>query len=114
MKHLKAHPIVLTLLACVALFVGCTTSQQTTGFNTLQTTESIVDTGYSNYLHLVITGQLSTNSVPAVSKAYNDLHAVINTAAVVDEAGTNALLQANITTEAASFATLVATAIANK
>lgn len=107
--------IIATLLiaACIAV-TGCNTTQQTTGFNALQTIESSADAGYSAYLKLVVAGSISTNSVPDISHAYNDLHAAINAAAVVDQAGTNALLQANITTEAAALGALISTAIANK
>lgn len=103
----------LTLGVCL-LVTGCSTSQQSTAFNAMSSLELVVDTGYTNYLHLVITGQIPTNSVPTISKAYNDVHAAIGAAAVVDQAGTNVLLEANLTAEAGAFGTLVATAIANK
>lgn len=110
MKHIKALPIVLTFLAY--LFVSCTTSQQQTTLNSLSTIEAVADTGYSNYVSLVIQGKIGTNSLPQISQAYNSLHAAIATAAALDQSGTNALVSSNITIELTDLINLITTATA--
>jgi uncharacterized lipoprotein YehR (DUF1307 family) len=92
---------------------GCTTSQQTTTYNALASLEATADISYSNYVTLVIKGQISTNSLPAISKAYNDLHAAVNLAATLDQAGTNVTVPANLTAELTSLVNLITTAATN-
>lgn len=100
----------LILLPCLLLLAnGCNTTQQTNIYNSLQTIETTADTSYQTYIGLVVTGKIPTNSVPQVSRAYNDLHAAIATAAVLDQSGTNAFTITNVTSELSSFVTLVTT-----
>lgn len=103
----------LTILAILTLgLTGCTTSQQQVTYNSLSTIESVADTGYSNYVSLVIQGKIGTNSLPQISQAYNSLHAAIATAAALDQSGTNALVSSNITIELTDLINLITTATA--
>lgn len=54
---------------------------------------------------------MPTNNLPQISKAYNDLHAAIVTAAVTDEAGTNAFAPTNLTVELTDLLNLISTAL---
>lgn len=97
-------------LVVVAIVVGCTSTTQTTTYNALATIEATADTSYSNYVALVIKGTIPTNSLPTVSKAYNDLHSAIALAATLDQAGTNAIVGTNVTAELTALITLITTA----
>lgn len=97
--------IILPLLLCLS---ACTTSQQTTTYNALASLEATADTSYSNYVALVIKGTISTNSLPQVSKAYNDLHAGIIAAAAIDQSGTNVFAPPNLTVELTDLVNLIA------
>lgn len=103
--------LAMSVVLLIAGLVACSTTQQTTTYNALQTVELTADTGYSNYVNLVITGKVSTNSLPAVSKAYNDLHGAIALAASLDQSGTNVAVPTNITTELTYLVNLIATAV---
>jgi hypothetical protein len=110
MKRLQFLLTSATVSALIFGLVACTTSVQTTTYNALATVEATADTTYSNYVAQVIKGTIPTNSLPTVSQAYNTLHAAIAAAAAVDQAGTNALVPANLTAELTAFVQLVVTA----
>jgi hypothetical protein len=105
---------ILSLVALLVIMLGCTTSQQTNTYNALATLELTADSSYSNYVALVIKGNISTNSLPQVSKAYNDLHAAIIAAAALDQAGTNVFVPANLTVELTDLVNLITTATQGK
>lgn len=91
---LGAGLIFLTLL--VVGVPGCTTSQQTTAYNTIFSLEKSTTASYDGYLDLVIQGQVKTNAMPGVSKAYNDFQAAATTATDAANFSTNALAPANL------------------
>lgn len=74
---MKRNPI-LPLLVCLSMLIvvftpaaGCKSpTVQSTPVNTMFTIGSGVDAGYKAYLDLVISGKVSTNSVPSVSQKY--------------------------------------------
>ena len=65
--------LILTL-GLVAL-VGCAIFQSRTSYNSLATVGNAVNSAYPAYLDLVVQHQVATNSVPAVTRAYNDFQA---------------------------------------
>lgn len=91
----------------VALFVGCTTSSQRTAFNTIGSIETAANAALDTYDDAVIRGQITTNSLPTVAKAYNDLQHTLLLAAAIDKAGTNALSTPDIEAELGDFVNLV-------
>lgn len=105
-------PTVLTIVLCVEIWQGCTTSQQTTALNTLGTLEATATTAVDNYDALVIKGVVSTNSFPQVSKAYNDFQAAMILAVTLVQNNTNALAPANLVQEETDLINLINTATA--
>jgi len=93
----------------VAAFVGCSTTAQRTTFNTIGGIEAAADSSVDGYFHAVIVGQVSTNGVPTVTKAFNDLQASLTLAAAADAAGTNGLAASSLQTEFADLLNLIAT-----
>ena len=96
-------------LCLTVAIVGCTTTSQRTAYNTLFTVESAATTSVDTYYGLVLKGTVSTNGVPQVSKAYNDLQAACALAAITAQNGTNALAPASIVMEASQLGTLITT-----
>jgi pectin methylesterase-like acyl-CoA thioesterase len=105
--------LILSLCFTVTL-VGCTTTQQTTAYNTIATVEQTATVAVDDYYTLVFQGKVSTNSVPQVSQAYNNLQAVAALAATATQSGTNALASANLVIEASQLGTLIQTIENNK
>ena len=93
----------------LAVFVGCTTSTQRTTFNTIASVEATASASVNAYYTAVLKGQASTNGVPLVSNAFNDLQASLTLAAAADQAGTNALAPANLTAELTDLLNLINT-----
>jgi hypothetical protein len=91
-------------------WTGCTTPQQTTTLNTLGTLEAAATTGVDTYYALVIKGTISTNSMPTVSKAYNDFQAAMVLAVTLVQNNTNALAPANLVQEETDLINLINTA----
>jgi hypothetical protein len=110
----KTGLLSLAFAICAVFIAGCTTTAQTTTFNTLQTIETTADASYSTYVGLVIKGSIATNSLPQISKAYNDLHSAIALAATLDQSGTNYLVSTNITVELTSLVNLISAATNTK
>lgn len=105
--------VVLCLFAGI-FYTGCTTSSQNTAYATIGSIEATAQTGYDGYAALVINGTVSTNSLPTVSQAYNQLQADLLLAATISSSGTNALATTNLVAEAAQLATVISTAEAIK
>jgi len=107
---MKKLQIAIAAVLCAVVLAACNTTQQTTTYNALASIENTADASYNAYVQQVIKGTIRTNSLPAVSKAYNDLHAAIGLAATLDQSGTNVLVSANLTAELTSLVNLIATA----
>jgi hypothetical protein len=86
---------------------GCTTPQQTTAYTTIATVEQTATVAVDGYYALVLKGVVSTNNVPIVSKAFNDLQAAGMLAATTAQAGTNSLAPSNLVLEASQLGTLI-------
>lgn len=101
-----------TLSSC--LFISCSTSSQKTAYNTIATVEQTATLGVDDYYKLVLAGTVTTNGVPAVSKAYNDLQAAAQLAASVAASGTNALATGSLVIEASNLGNLITALEASK
>lgn len=99
----------LLSLSLIVLMVGCTTTQQQTTYKTLYTVEHLTVSTYDGYLDTVIKGQTTTNSVPQVSKAYNDFQAAYIIALDAAEYNTNALAPENLVVESQDIINLINT-----
>jgi uncharacterized lipoprotein YmbA len=109
MKKIKITAAIFASIASTAI-VGCTTTQQTTAYNTIGAVEAAGKTAYDGYAALVIAGTVPTNTVPQASEAYNQLQADALLAATLSSEGTNAIASTNLTADLSALATVVATA----
>ncbi len=100
--------------AIVIIIAGCTTTSQRTTYNTIATVEQTATLAVDDYYSLVLKGTISTNGVPTVSKAFNDLQAAATAATITAESGTNALAPASLVLEASALGTLITTVETNK
>ncbi len=98
--------ILASLILC-AVLVGCTSTSQRTAYNTIASVEQIATVTVDDYYTLVLQGRLSTNGVPAVSKAFNSLQAAAALAATASKAGTNALASDSLILEASQLGVLI-------
>lgn len=70
--------IAVSLCGMAALpvaFTGCGTTKQKAAYNTLYSVEQTAVAAYDSYISQVIAGNVKTNGVPAVSKAFNKFQA---------------------------------------
>ena len=93
-------PIIQALVVALIL-IGCTEPAQKTAYNTIYSLESSTTAAYSGYIDAVIKGIVSTNSVPAVRKAFDNFQAAATTATDAANFNTNALAPPNLVTLAA-------------
>jgi len=101
--------LILSLGLVAALVYGCTTTQQTTSFNTLWTLESSTKSIYDGYLALVVQGRLATNEVPQISKLFNDFQASMLLAESLVQYNTNAIAPTNLVIESQQLINLIQT-----
>lgn len=99
----------IAILSAAILLVGCTTTQQNQAYTTIGSIETAATAALTAYDDAVIKGQVSTNSVPQVSKAYNDLQAALTLAAAASQQGTNALSTADLEADLGDLFTLIKT-----
>ena len=100
--------ISLTVGLCFFV-VACTTTQQTTSYNTLYSLEKTTTAAYDGYLETVVQGTTSTNAMPQVAKAYNTYHASAMIALDLVNYNTNAIAPANLVIEATDVVNLINT-----
>lgn len=86
---------------------GCTTSQQTTSFNTLYSLEHTTTAAYDGYVAAIIKGQASTNGLPKISKAFNTFQASMAVALDAVQNSTNALAPPNLVIESQDLLNLI-------
>ena len=94
--------------------VGCTTSHQTTAYNTLNTLEAVTTTGVDYYDSLVIKGVVSTNAVPQVSSAYNDFQGAMLVALAAVQGNSNAVAPPSLAMQSTGVLNLVTNSIGGK
>lgn len=92
---------VALLPLCLAL--TCNTSQQKTAYATLSTVEQGVLLANQAYLDTVVTGMSSTNAVPTVEAAFNDVQLTIRTAIALSTGGGAATAPAAVVAKATAF-----------
>jgi hypothetical protein len=97
-----------------ALIVGCTTSQQKAAVNSLYSIDQTTTAAVDAFDTLVIQGQVPTNDVPKISKAYNDYHAAFLIAVDAVQYNTNAIAPPNLVIEANDIVNLINTVKGNK
>lgn len=102
-------PIIVSILAA-CIIIGCNTSQQTTAYNTIFSLQRTVSASYSGYLDATIKGSVSTNSLPKISKAFNDFQAAAQVAMDAVQYNTNALASPALLTEGQDVINLIKTA----
>jgi len=106
--------LIISLCACSAIIIGCTTSQQTTTYKTLFSLEQTTTAAYDTYLALVVNGQIPTNGMPTIAHAYNTFHAASIVALDGVQYNTNALAPLNLLTESQDIINLIAVAKGGK
>jgi hypothetical protein len=79
---------IFALVACLWI-QGCAT-QGRVAYNTLAAVYTATDTATKSYLDLVMQGQVKTNSVPTVMRAWDGFRAVWSTAVIMASGNTNA------------------------
>ena len=89
--------------------ISCTTTQQTAAYKTLYGLEVATTGAYDGYTAAVIKGAIPTNSVPQVSKAFNDFQAAEQVAVIAAANNTNALAPANLVMESTAIINLITT-----
>ena len=100
---LAAAITVSCFVATPVVFTACTTSQQRISYNSLYSVGKSVDVAYRSYLDLVLAGKVKTNSVPAISKQYNEFQQAFGAAVVVLTLNTNAPASTAITAQASEL-----------
>lgn len=94
----------IPILAVLCLLCACAN----TTYKTLYAVGHAVDSGYSAYLDLVVTGKLRTNGVPAISAKYNSFQIIYGEAVAVAQFNKNATPPTNVTVQAAQVLTAIA------
>jgi len=104
--------ILLLLLACVTgIFInGCAGLSTVAGYQTLGTLEASSNASYQTYNQLVVSGQVKTNDLPIVAKAYNTFQVVMIQAIIQAQNNTNAPVTVDVQTAASALASTIATA----
>lgn len=105
MKKLITLALIVGL--STAAFVGCTTSQQRTAYNTLYSVEATTTATVDGYYLAAAKGLASTNGIPKVSSAYNDFQKSFVIALDAAQFNTNALAPASLQQESADVIALV-------
>lgn len=108
-KGFVAACIAFDLIAVVVIIQGCTTSQQTIAYNTLFSLEKTTTAAIDTYDSMVIKGTIPTNSVPQVSKAYNDFQAAFVLAVDAVQFNTNAVAPPALVVESQDLLNLITT-----
>jgi len=103
---------ILSLVAVAAVVVGCstTTSTQTVAYQTIGTIQQSSKAAYDGYITAILNGVASTNGLPIVKNAYNQLEADEIAACVISQNSTNALASASLLQDAASLTAVITTA----
>lgn len=97
----------VTACFLAGIVFGCSTTQQTTAYETISGIETTATVAYGSYIDAVIGNRSPTNNVPGISQAYDSLQAALKLAAATSEAGTNAIAPANLVTEGTDFLNLI-------
>lgn len=79
----------IALLGALVFTPAMTCSQNRGAYTSLAAVEASTMKAYTSYLQLVVAGQVTTNSVPVVSRDFNLFQAVMSATVAVAAQGTN-------------------------
>ncbi len=96
------------LSALLIVFVGCTTTQQRTAYNTLAGVEATATATVDGYYLACAKGLANTNGIPTVTQSYNKFQGVMQVAVLLAQNNTNALAPANVMAELSTVVSTVA------
>jgi hypothetical protein len=97
--------LLLILAIAAPIWIGATCRTGT--YQTIAATETIVLNANSAYLNSVVLGQVQTNNVPVVERAFNDTQLSLKLAAVLASGGASAPVPPATKAQADSFVKLV-------
>lgn len=111
MKRIVSLLMLAVSLASFPLVTGmtCSQSQQRIAYNTLYSTGLAVNSAYAAYLDLVVQGKVNKESVPQVTKAYNDFQAAFSIAVTAAQMNLKAVAPQNVVDLANSVIGLINT-----
>lgn len=98
------YSIEISLLLCVA---SCSTTAQRTAFNSLDSVEQLTTTTYSGYMIEVAKGNVRTNEVPVISKAFNHYQRSAKVALDAVQFNKNALAPSSLVVESQDLIDLI-------
>lgn len=85
----------LAAVFAVALLIGCA-SQGRLLYNTLASVQTVTTGAFNSYLSMVVKGTIATNSVPTISKDYNNFQMLWSAAVAVAQFNTNTVAPAPV------------------
>jgi hypothetical protein len=106
MKNIKLLWLTI-LLVGLTMGATCKPGAQRTTYNTLGTTEVTVLAAVSAYSDLLIKGQIATNSVPAVAKAFNSFQQAYAASLAVAKFDTNGVVTPDLAAMAGNVITII-------
>jgi PBP1b-binding outer membrane lipoprotein LpoB len=110
MKNIKR---IVPFLALAVLIVGCVSAGRTY-YNTLASVQVATTAAFNGYIDLVVTGKVSTNAVPTISRDFNIFQTVWGGAVSVAQLNTNGLAPSVVTDTAAKVVNDITAAKAAK
>lgn len=93
MRNLLA---IFALGLLIGIPIGCGTTPKSVAYKTLYGLEQTTVSAYDGYLQLVIQGKVRTNSVPKISRDFNQFQTAMQAAIELANHSTNALASANL------------------
>lgn len=101
----------IAALILLLLMVGCNLGQQAITYNSIAAAEQVASSANIAFLSAVVSGQASTNNVPAVEKAFDLTQQSLHAAALVAVAGTKAPVPVQVANQVTTFTNLALTSI---
>jgi len=109
MKRLLTALFCVSLLtATVSLPVACSSTQQQRTYKTIYTVQQTTTAAVDAYFYQVATGNIPTNGVPAVAKAYNTFQGGTLVALDIAQWDTNAVAPSSLQTLSLDLLNLIA------
>lgn len=87
---------ILMLGLLIGIPIGCGTTPKSITYKTLYGLEQVTVSAYDGYLQLVIQGRVRTNSVPQISRDFNQFQAAMQAAIELANHSTNAMANASL------------------
>ncbi len=99
--------ILLMSVLSSGVVLGCKSTPQTITYNSIYSVEKATTGAYDGYVDAVISGSVSTNGLPRVSRAYNKFQASVAVALDACQFNTNALAPDSLLTESGDVINLI-------